>query len=279
MSRSVAWICAYLGSRTCAHSLQRNLGRPQTCRLETRGQAHAGRPLLRAAVLRISAPWCESAPAGDWVAVQTVTANGQLAQSHGSFGIRECLQQRLSVGMPGGANDLVGSAILDHDPSVHHGDGVADRPRYRQVMGDEDHGKVVARLQFLEDTENLRPYRYIQHGYRLVGDQQVRAQHHGRGDQQSLPLTARQLMRVPGEVLVRWIESALAQHLCDPLAQLRPAAGEPVNLKRLADHVEHVATRAQRLVGVLEYVLDAPSQLAPGRTPQLRQLRPLKLHG
>src|SRR5580693_7861944 len=86
-------------------------------------------------------------------------------------------------------------------------------------------------------------------------------------------------MRVPAEVFGRGLESALGQDLCDPLRQVLPTAGESVNSQGLADHVEHVATRAERLVRVLEDILDPPSKLAPRRTTQLHHLRPVELYG
>ena len=79
---------------------------------------------------------------------------------------------------------------------MHHRHPVGDLGDHPEVVGDEQHTGVMARLQGFDEVENLRLGGDVEGGRRLVGDQQHRVQDQGHGDHDALALATRQLVRI-----------------------------------------------------------------------------------
>ena len=155
------------------------------------------------------------------------------------------------------------------------------RPRYMTAMRSAKWAAVerscviitIARpvaAQVVEQAQDARPHRDVEHRHRLVGQQQLRLQHHRRGDRDPLALAAGELVREAVEVELGRLQARLHERLDHERVALRPRCADAVDLQRLGDRVADAVARVERLVRVLVDDL----HLAPQR-PQLlvRELR------
>ena len=92
--------------------------------------------------------------------------------------------------------DLVRRAHLDEQAMLHHGDPISDVGDHAEIMGDEQHAGVVARLKLLDQLQDLRLCRDIERRGRLVGDQNLRIERQRHRDHCPLTLTAGEFMGV-----------------------------------------------------------------------------------
>ena len=69
-------------------------------------------------------------------------------------------------------------------------------PGRGQIVGDIEHGQVPVPLEPVKQVEDLQPDRHVEHGDRLVGEQDVRVGGQGPGDGHPLALATGQLMRM-----------------------------------------------------------------------------------
>jgi hypothetical protein len=129
-----------------------------------------------------------------------------------------------------------------------------------QVVGDEDVGQPELVLQLLHEVDDLRLHRHVQRGHRLVADQHLGVERDAAGDADALALAARELVRVPVDVL--GVEPHEVEELLD--ARAAPALGHDVlvDLERLADDVTDRHPRVERGVRVLEDDLDVATHPA-----------------
>ena len=79
--------------------------------------------------------------------------------------------------MAGVEEDRVVVRKLDDLAEIHHGDAGAGAAHHGEIVGDEDVGEAVLRLQLVEDLQQPRLLHLIERGQRLVQDQQPRLQH------------------------------------------------------------------------------------------------------
>lgn len=68
-------------------------------------------------------------------------------------------------------------------------------------MRDEQIGELIFLLQILKKIQYLRLDRYVQRGYRLIGDNKLRVNSKCPCYSDSLPLSAAELVRVTGCVV------------------------------------------------------------------------------
>ena len=108
-------------------------------------------------------------------------------------------KQRLGVGMAQLAEDRAGLAGFHHLALPHDGDAVGDAGDHRQVMGDKDHAHAVLADEALEQHQDLRLRGDVEGRGRFVGDEQLRPQGDGHGDNDALALAAREFVRVAAE--------------------------------------------------------------------------------
>ena len=165
---------------------------------------------------------------------------------------RDDADQRLGVGVLGVGHDLLGLTDLDDAPEVHHGDAVADHPRQREIVGDEDVGDAELLLLLHHQLEDVVADGDVEGGDGLVGDDHVGVEHGGAGDADALPLPAAELVRVAVQVLGRRTQPGLADRLDDLLFLLAFARAHAVDLERLGDDVEDRLLGIDGVVRVLE---------------------------
>ena len=126
-------------------------------------------------------------------------------------------------------------------------------------MRDEEVGEAARPAQVEHEVEDLGPDRHVEHGDRLVGDDEVGSEDEGARDVHPLSLAPGQLVRVPeGEVGRRPQPCGLDRLEDDALALGRGSAGA-VDEQRLGDEVVDCLLGVERLVRVLEDELDAAS--------------------
>src|SRR5699024_1512274 len=90
----------------------------------------------------------------------------------GDFGVRhrDGVQQGVGVGVGGMVEKVVLAGDFHNVPQVHDGDAVAEVLDHAEVVGDEDIGQAVFRLQVLHQVEDLGLDGNVQGGHRLVAD-------------------------------------------------------------------------------------------------------------
>ena len=104
-------------------------------------------------------------------------------------------QQVLGVGMLRLVEHLGDRALLDDLALGHHADAVGHLAHDAEVVGDEQQRHAVARLQGLQQLQDLRLDGDVERRGRLVGDQQVGLVGQRHGDHHALALAARELVR------------------------------------------------------------------------------------
>jgi hypothetical protein len=105
-------------------------------------------------------------------------------------------QQVLGVGMLRMVEHLVDGTLLDDAALGHHADPVGHLANDAEVVGDEQQRHAVARLQRLQELQDLRLDGDVERRRRLVGDQEVGLVGQRHGDHHALALAARELMRI-----------------------------------------------------------------------------------
>ena len=105
--------------------------------------------------------------------------------------------QRLRVRVLRVADDVPRRPLLDDPAEVHDRDPVGEVGRRREVVRDHQHAHPVP-AQAVEQAEDPRPHRDVEHRDGLVGDQELRLEHERRRDRDALALAARELVRDSG---------------------------------------------------------------------------------
>ena len=123
-------------------------------------------------------------------------------------------------------------------------------------MRDEQHRRARLVHQRREQVHDLPLRDRIQRGGRLVGDDQPRRSDKRRGDADTLPLAARQFMRVFHQHVLA--EADLGKHRCDAF---RPFGERQIvmQVQRKTDLLRHGHHRIQRGGRILEHHAHVPS--------------------
>jgi hypothetical protein len=67
--------------------------------------------------------------------------------------------------------EFAGGPALDHLAGVEHEEVVADAGSQPQVVGDEQHGGAMVRLERAQEPDDVPLGRYVEGRRRLVGDE------------------------------------------------------------------------------------------------------------
>ena len=127
-------------------------------------------------------------------------------------------------------------------------------------MGDEEHGKVLAVVDLLEEIEDLRSHGHVQSAGRLVRDDQFRVDHEGGTDTDTLALSAREF---PGKTVgIGSVQPDQFQHL-DGLFAAGLGRADPVRQKRLFQGRGDRPSGIQRTERVLKNRLHTAGELEP----------------
>ena len=204
-------------------------------------------------------------------------------------------QQVLGIGMLRRVEHLGHRSLLDDAALGHDADPVGHLAHDAEVVGDEQQRHAVARLQGLEELQDLRLDGDVERRRRLVGDQQVGLVGQRHGDHDALALAAGELVGIGVEPaggvgdadLVEQLEGAAArggaaetlvqdQHLVDlPLDRVqRVERGHRLledHRDAVAAHGEQLARRRADQLAALE--ADAAAGMAGRRIGQELQYR------
>jgi hypothetical protein len=160
---------------------------------------------------------------------------------------------------------------------------------HAEVVRDEQHPRAVARLQVLDEAQDLRLRGDVERGGRLVGDEQRRLEHQRHGDHDALALAAGELVRVGLDHALGVRQAHLAHDvedlaparrgrelrvLAQHLVELRAAAHHRVERgHRLLEHHRHArrAQLAQALRRGARHVLALEQDLPAGHRQVRRQ--------
>src|SRR5215217_2139124 len=150
-----------------------------------------------------------------------------------------------------------------HDPpEIHDGDPVADGRHRREVMGDVDHPQLVFRHETAQQADDVPLDRHVEHGDRLVRDQEGGLQDDRSGDAQPLALSAAEKVRVLGQIDLRRRKADPRQGLDDTATDLRAIPHALIN-ERARHYRFDVMARVNRSVRVLKNYLDPAIEGAP----------------
>ena len=144
------------------------------------------------------------------------------------------------------SDHLVGRALLDDPAEVHDGDPVGVvRGRGEVVRDHQDREPVVPEL--VEDREDPRPHRHVEHRDGLVRDEELGVEDEARRDRDALTLAPRELVRIAVDVEVGGVRPASSSAR---LTSSRRSSFEPmpVHLERLLDRRADAEARVERLV-------------------------------
>ena len=125
-------------------------------------------------------------------------------------------------------------------------------------MRNENDGQVQVALKIIKQIDDLRTDGYIQSGNGLVTDQQFGIHDQCTGNTDSLPLTARKLVRITGRVL--FDKAYCLQHFHNFL-MIFCLIVEALNSQALLNDIFNCHTGIQRIDRILEDHLDFIHQL------------------
>ena len=127
-------------------------------------------------------------------------------------------------------------------------------------MRDEQVREAFLLPELEQQLDDLRADRHVEHGHRLVGDEEFRIEDEGPGDRNALPLSAAEFVREPEQEVSRWPEARIVEGLLDARLRLGAVAADPIHDERLRDDVVHGVLRVQGFVRILENDLQFPSE-------------------
>src|SRR5258706_3108342 len=233
------------------------------------------RRLLDGATLtRIRTARAEAATRRRVDSARHITLKHDARAARGGFGDRDRGEKRLRIRVPRPREELALVGELDDLAEIHHGDARCDVLHDREVVGDEEVGHAEALLQILQEVYYLSLDGNVERGDRLVADDHARLDRDRARDADTLPLPARELVRVALRVL------RCEAHECEDLrdAFLAPALGQSVQHQRLRQHLSHGHARVQRSVGILEDDLQRAAGSAQLALVEGKKIPPLEAH-
>lgn len=101
-------------------------------------------------------------------------------------------KQRLRIRMSRRTQHFIDQTALDDAPEVHYRHLMRQILHHGEIVRDEQIGQAEFVMQRLEQIENLRLYRDVEHRSRLVADDQVQRPRDG----DALPLSAQEIVGV-----------------------------------------------------------------------------------
>src|SRR5262249_32809619 len=155
------------------------------------------RLLLRAALGRTRAARAEPASGRRVERGWNLTADaGKLLGLGLGIGHGDRGEQGRRVWVPRRPEQVVRRTDLAQLAEIHHRDEVAHVLHDGKIMRDEDHRQAVARLQLVEEVDDLRLHRDIKSGDGLVADDELRFHRDRPSDRDALALATGELVRM-----------------------------------------------------------------------------------
>src|SRR5881628_861101 len=185
---------------------------------------------------------------------------------------RDRRQERLRVRVQRLRDDFLSDPELDDPAQVHDRDPVRHVPRHPDVVGDEHEGEPDIVTELEQEIHDPCADRDVEHGHRLVRDDELRLEDDRPRDRDPLPLPAAQLVRIPVHEVGRRRKFGVLERLRDQVFSILQGIRHAVYRQRLRDRVHHGEPRVERLVGILEDHLNAASEVLQGRSLQGRDV-------
>ena len=161
--------------------------------------------------------------------------------------------------------------VFDDLASSHHGHRIRDVPRQSEVVGDDECAHAEVLLQCEEQRQDLSAHRGVQGRDGLIGDEHLRVESQGAGDDDALPLSARELLRNRFEVVLGRGQLGCFERTDDPLVF---AVFDPLHFQAFDHGFVHAALRIERPGRILQNHLHLPPE-----RPQLLGLPRQRLAG
>ena len=184
--------------------------------------------------------------------------------------VRAMGDQHAGVWMARMRDNVVRLAVFHHAPQIHDSDMVGDIAGQRDIVADKDDGGVVLLRQIEQHVDDIRADGNIQHGDRLVSDDEVGLEEHAPDDGDSLKLSAGKLMRIALEDLLCRMQTAGFQRVAAHLQALFVTCADVVVFQRAHQDLFDRVPRGERIERILKDDLHA---LAESLVALLEHLR------
>src|SRR5439155_122226 len=131
------------------------------------------------------------------------------------------------------------------------------------VVGDEHEGEPELVTELEQEIHDPCADRDVEHGHRLVRDDELRLEDDRPSNRDPLPLPAAQFVRISVHVVRRGREFRVLERFRDEVLPVLQGIRHTVNGQRLRDRVHHGEARVERFVWVLEDHLHATAEVLP----------------
>ena len=183
------------------------------------------------------------------------------------------LEQYSGVRMVGAPIEIGGRTYLDDPAEVHDGDHVADDSHHMEIVTDEQVGESQAFFEVEQEIDDLRLNRDIEGAGGLIRNDEIGLDTQGASDEESLTLSARELVRVS-------VDDIGAES--DALTQSRDALWDsgllayPMHCQSFSECVRHGLPRVERGKRILGYELHASPHWAQRPSRHVGDISPRK---
>ena len=133
--------------------------------------------------------------------------------------------------------DLVCLRKLHQLTQIHDTDFIGYITHHGKIVGDKKIRNPFFFLVILQKIDHLRLYGHIQGGNRLIADDQLRLEHQGTGNADSLPLSTGKFMCITAGML--FCQSDSFQHRINDLIRFVLFLYDPVGKQRFCDDIAH----------------------------------------
>ena len=188
------------------------------------------------------------------------------------------IQKGLGVGRLWLGEDGLHRPRLHQPTGLHDTDRLGKTPHHGKVVGDEQNAHARLFLEGDQEIQHLLSQGHVQRGGRLISNEQGGPTGQGHGNQRTLALPTRELMRI-GHGAALWVIDAHAVEQADrPLVGL--LAGQPfMQLQHLANLAANGEQRVEGRHGFLEDHGDLAAAQGPAsRLGRLEQGLPAPKH-
>src|SRR6267143_2027224 len=198
------------------------------------------------------APRMESTPGRNVRCIRSLPLHDHAFDLLPGVWTRDDGNQGLRVRMLRLADHLFRGSDLHDFSEVHHGNAVLDDPRQAQIVCDEEVREPTGGSQIHHELEDSRANRHVEHGDRLVRDDEVRLENERRRDGHALALPAAQLVREPEHELLRRSQSGIPKRAQYERRRLLRTLSDLVHEERFRDDFINGLFGIQRLIWVLK---------------------------
>ncbi len=171
------------------------------------------------------------------------------------------------------------AAVLAQATGIHHGNRVAGLGHHAQVMGNHNQRQPALIPQIEQQAQNLRLYRHVEGGSRLIGDQHLGLAAQGHRNHRPLAHATGKLVGIVVDAALGIGNSHLTQYL-DSLHASLTACALLVLTDTFSDLLADAHQRVEVTAGILEYHADLSSaHPAHAGLVQRQQVLPGQPHG